>query len=212
MQLKGAIFDLDGTLLDSMKIWDTAGEEYLLSLGIQPRQNLAETIKDMSLLQSAEYFQREYKVDKSSKEIIDGINSIIEQFYFEKAELKDGVKDFLEYLWKKDVKMCIATATDRYLVEKALERCEVREYFFEILTCTECGCGKDKPAIYIKALEQLKTEKENTFVFEDALYAVKTAKEAGFIVAGVFDESVKDQMEVKVLADYYVDNFMGFVV
>lgn len=80
MKIEGAIFDLDGTLLDSMGIWNTVGEDYLHSLGILPQENLAETLKEMSMSQSAAYFQTRYGVAKSEKEIIDGINTIVESF------------------------------------------------------------------------------------------------------------------------------------
>lgn len=211
MKIEGAIFDLDGTLLDSMSIWDTVGEDYLLSLGIAPRENLAETFKDMSLSQSAAYYQAEYGVDKTEQEIIDGINAIIEQFYLEKAPLKDGVKENIERLAEKGVKMCIATATDRHLVEGALMRCEIREYFTEIFTCREAGCGKNEPVIYEMALHSLGTKKESTIVFEDAIHAVKTAKKAGFVVVGVYDESEKNQKEVREQSDYYIENFHDFI-
>ena len=206
-QIEGIIFDLDGTLLDSMEIWNTVGNDYLISLGIEPRENLAEVFKEMSLKQSAEYYQRVYGVDKTIEEIISGINGVIESFYIERVQLKDGVKEFLETLSEQDVKMCIATATDRYLVETALMRLGVRDYFQKILTCNEVGYGKDSPVIFEQALEILGTSKEHTYVFEDALHAVKTAKQAGFQVVGVYDLSEPEQEEVKKLSDMYVLSF-----
>ena len=98
----GIIFDLDGTLLDSMGIWDTIGEDYLRSLGIEPRENLAETFKEMSLSQSAAYYQKVYGVEKSEEEIIQGIHDLIAEFYMKKAPLKEGVKEALELLQKAD--------------------------------------------------------------------------------------------------------------
>ena len=147
-QIEGIIFDLDGTLLDSMEIWNTVGNDYLISLGIEPRENLAEVFKEMSLKQSAEYYQRVYGVDKTIEEIISGINGVIESFYIERVQLKDGVKEFLETLSEQDVKMCIATATDRYLVETALMRLGVRDYFQKILTCNEVGFGMVSSVIF----------------------------------------------------------------
>ena len=206
-QIEGIIFDLDGTLLDTMEIWNTVGNDYLISLGIEPRENLAEVFKEMSLKQSAEYYQRVYGVDKTIEEIISGINGVIESFYIERVQLKDGVKEFLETLSEQDVKMCIATATDRYLVETALMRLGVRDYFQKILTCNEVGYGKDSPVIFEQALEILGTSKEHTYVFEDALHAVKTAKQAGFQIVGVYDASEPEQEEVKKLSDMYVLSF-----
>lgn len=180
MKIEGAIFDVDGTLLDSLSIWDSVGEKYLLSLGIQPEENLTETIQDMSLTQSAQYFQNTYGVEKSVEEIIEGINGIVRDFYLEKVQLLPGVKEFLDYLSLQKVKMVVATVSDKYLIEKALIRCEIRNFFSEILTCEEVGAGKDEPLIYEKALEELGTSKENTIIFEDAPYALETAEKAGF--------------------------------
>ena len=132
---------------------------------------------------------------------------LIAEFYIKKAPLKAGVKEALEYFAENQVKMCIATATDKDLVEKALIRCGVREYFTEILTCGEVGHGKDEPVIYEKALEILGTTKENTLVFEDAIHAIGTAKEEGFMVAGVFDESEVKQEKVVELSDLYLRTF-----
>lgn len=207
MQIDGAIFDVDGTLLDSMEIWETLGERYLRTLGIQPRENLTETFKNMSLKQAAEYYRIHYEVKKSIEEIIDGINALIEKFYFDEAELKPGVEKFLKQLDRKHVKMCIATATDRYLVEAALANCGILNYFSGILTCGEVGTGKDEPEIYESALKLLGTNKAYTVVFEDAPYALETAKRAGFPVAGVYEKMQPDQKMIKKMSDYYVLNF-----
>jgi beta-phosphoglucomutase-like phosphatase (HAD superfamily) len=117
--IKGAIFDLDGTLLDSMYIWDTIGSDYLRSLGVEPRENLNQTFKSMSLLQAAAYYRREYGVSLSTKEIMDGVNRMIERFYFHDVSAKRGVKEVLERLKKAGVRMCVATATDLHLAEAA---------------------------------------------------------------------------------------------
>lgn len=205
--IKGAIFDLDGTLLDSMSIWEDVGEKYLLSCGIIPFENIGEVLKTMSLFQAAEYFQKEYKIKQTTEEIIQGIDKMVEKFYKEEAKLKPGVKEFLEKLFQKGVKMCVATASEKELVEAALVRCEVRNYFVDILTCSQVGCGKDQPVIYEEALKILGTQKSETLVFEDAIHAITTAKQAGFTVAGVYEASEKDQGKVREAADYYIEEF-----
>lgn len=208
MRLDGAIFDLDGTLLDSMYIWDTIGEAYLISLGIQPHENLNETFKTMSLRQAAQYYQSEYNVTLSIEEIMDGVNRMIENYYMHDVKAKDGVRQLLENLKDKGVKMCVATATDLYLAEAALRRNGILDCFSKIFTCTEVGFGKDSPQIYTQALAHLNTPKQSTVVFEDALYAVKTAKEAGFYVVGVYDKSeAKHSGEIKKRSDMYIQSF-----
>ena len=112
--LKGAIFDFDGTLFDSMFIWDTVGETYLRSLGKEPDADLQKVLKPMSLLQSAEYLQAHYQLSLSVEEICAGINQMVEDFYFHTVQPKPGVIELLEELHRRNIKMCIATATDRY--------------------------------------------------------------------------------------------------
>jgi HAD superfamily hydrolase (TIGR01509 family) len=208
MKIEGAIFDFDGTLLDSMFIWDRIGEDYLISRGIKPRENLSETFKSMSLLQAAEYYQNEYGLTDSTDEIMSGVNKMIEHFYIDEVLPKEGVKEFLVGLKKYNVKMCIATATDKHLVEAALRRNQMLDYFSEIFTCTGVGSGKDNHAIYLEALEHLKTRKAATLVFEDALYAVRTAKKAGFIVVGVYDKSEqKNEKTIREKSNVYIKSF-----
>lgn len=208
MKFDGAIFDLDGTLLDSMYIWDSIGEDYLASLGIQPHENLNETFKTMSLRQAAGYYQSEYNVTLSLDEIMDGVNRMIEHYYMHDVKAKDGVKELLEKLKDNGVKMCVATATDLYLAEAAMRRNGILDYFSKIFTCTEVGFGKDSPQIYTQALAHLNTPKQSTVVFEDALYAITTAKEAGFCVVGVYDRSeTKHRVKIEERSDMYIQSF-----
>ena len=207
MRLDGAIFDLDGTLLDSMFIWDTIGEDYLRSLGLEPRDGLREAFKTMSLYQAACFYQREYQVPGTTEEIMAGVNGMIEHFYRDEVQVKPGVPHFLEALRCRDVRLCIATATDLHLVEAALKRTGIRPYFGAVFTCTSVGHGKDEPHIFHTALDILGTSQRYTLVLEDALYAIRTAKAAGYTVAGVFDPSEPDQAAVKNCCDYYIDDY-----
>ena len=205
--LKGLIFDFDGTLFDSMFIWDTAGEVYLRSIGKEPETDLQKILKPMSLLQSAEYIREKYQIPLSVEEIMDGVNRTVEGFYFHTVEPKSGVIDFLEELHRRNIKMCIATATDRYQVEAALQRCKMRHFFSEIFTCTEVGSGKDRPDIFRKAMEHLQTDRSNTAVVEDAYHAAFTAKQDGFLVVGVYDSHESRQQELLQLADVFLSDY-----
>ena len=205
--LKGAIFDFDGTLVDSMFIWDTIGEDYLRSLGKEPHEDLKETFMTLTLEQAAEYYRTHYGVTLSVKEIVDGVNTMVEGIYRTRVALKQGVADFLAQLKENGTRMCIATVTDRYLVEETLDRLGILQYFSEIFTCAEVGYGKDKLIIYRKALEHLDTAKNETYVFEDSLFALKTAKADGFTTVGVYDRHENRQDNLKNLADYYIVDF-----
>lgn len=206
MRMRGAIFDMDGTLLDSTFVWSNLGEAYLRHLGCEPRENLADVFRDMSLMQAARYYQREYGVTLSVDEIMTGVNAMLERFYQSEAQLKPGARELLELLQKKDVRMCLATATDRRLAEAALERCGVLAFFERVLTCDEVGAGKDEPRIFHLALRFLGTRREETFVFEDALYAVRTAKSAGFPVVAVRDPCEGAQDRLRRMATVHLEH------
>ncbi len=208
--IKGAIFDFDGTLVDSMFIWDKIGETYLRSLGKEPKEDLAETFKTFTLEQSAEYYRTHYGVTLSVQEIAYGVNEMVAEIYRTKVTLKSGVRDFLAKLYSKGVKMCIATVTDSPIVEDVLVRLGIRDFFVEIITCADIGHSKETPHIYRKALEILGTKKDEAVVFEDAYHALMTAKNDGFKVAAVKDTHEPRQAFMRAIADYYVSDYSTF--
>ncbi len=210
-EFKGAIFDLDGTLLDSMAIWETVAPRYLKTLGINLSADEANRVRDMSIQQFCTHFCALYGLNLTEKEIMDGVYALIGDFYKYQAPLKDGVLDVLDTLKRRGVKMCIATATDRWLVEPALERTGLAPYFSAVFTCGETGRGKNEPDIFLNALGHLGTAIAQTILFEDALYAIRTAKAAGFSVAAIYDDSAADhQAEIKALADFYLTSWSDF--
>ncbi len=210
--VKGAIFDVDGTLLDSMPIWNNIGVRCLIDRGITPEPGFVEKFNKLSLKQAAEYYIEHYKVNETVEQISAGVNKMVEKFYFSEAPEKPGIKEVLELLSSKNIKMCVATATDSYLVEKALERNGILKYFTEIFTCTNVGAGKDEPKIYEDALNHLGCEKSNTLIFEDAYYAMKTAHRAGFRVVGIYDSSEKVPVEkVKTVCEVYLKNYSEII-
>ncbi|MBR1969527.1 MAG: bifunctional hydroxymethylpyrimidine kinase/phosphomethylpyrimidine kinase [Clostridia bacterium] len=208
--IKGAIFDLDGTILDSMFIWDTIPEDYLRSLGKEPKENLAEVFKAFTLEQAAEHYRKNYGIKLSIHEIIEDINDMVAEIYKTKVVLKPGVSDFLKRLQNMGVKMCVATVTDRSIAEDVLKRLGVRDCFSEIFTCAEVGFSKENSEIYRQALKHLGTKKTETIVFEDVLHALKTAKDDGFMVAAVYDLHETKQKEIKEISDYYISDFGSF--
>lgn len=207
MSIKCAIFDFDGTLFDSMYIWESVGETYLRSLGIEPEASLREDIREMSLYQSAAYMRKKYDMRISEEEITEGINRTVENFYFFEILPKRGVAEFLELLKKGGIKMCIATASDRRHVETALRRCSLDGYFDAVFTCDEVGYGKDEAVIFRKASDFFGVSHRETVVFEDALHAARTAKSDGYAVAAVYDSSEKRQSEIRALADCFIEDF-----
>ena len=203
--IRGAIFDLDGTLLDSMPLWRTLGEDWLRSLGCKPREDLGKILQPLSLIQAAETLKKEYGLLPSPEEILASLCAKLEKSYREEAPLKPGVADFLKRLHENGVKLCIATATALPLAEAALARCGVRDYFDGVFSCG--NAGKAEPQIYRQALACLGTDRTDTPVFEDALFALQTAKRDGFLTVAVRDDGEKRQEELKALADFYLESF-----
>ena len=209
--IKGAIFDADGTMIDSMSIWDTVAGIYLRSQGAQPRPDLNSRLLEIGSNRFPAYFQESYGVKQTEDEIRTAINDMLVHEYGSKAPAKDGVIQTLGALREGGIKMCVVTATDRHLIEPVLKRNGLLDYFTCVFTCNEEGTNKHSPDIFIRAAAFLGTEISETVIFEDALYAIETAKTAGFSVVGVFDETSRHhQDDIKRIADYYYTTLSDF--
>ncbi|MCL2201826.1 MAG: HAD family phosphatase [Oscillospiraceae bacterium] len=203
-KIKGAIFDADGTLFDSMWKWQSVERGYIESLGIVAEDGLEDVLRKLSQQEVAEYFKEKYGLEKSVQEITDEKNDIMELFYNNEVTLKPGTAELLEKLKSLGIKMCVATASDRYLIDAGLKRLGIFEYFETTLTCPDENTTKSVPDIFIKAANVLGTEISETAVFEDAIHGVTSAKKAGFTVVAVYDDSMANvQDEIKQLADYH---------
>lgn len=199
---------MDGTLLDSMAEWHNLGKDYLLQMGVNPPDNLNELIASMSMMESAVYFQKAFKIDLCAEEIIEGVKKLIEDKYKNTIKLKPYVKEYLKKLENEQAVMCIATATPLKLAKAALERNEIIKYFSFVASCDEVGVGKNKPDIFHLAVDRLNAKPSETAVYEDADFALITAKEAGFYTVGVFDECFKDKRrDIEIISDIYIESF-----
>lgn len=204
---RGAIFDLDGTLLDSMPVWNTLASAYLRTIGETPRADVDAAVGSFSLQQAARYFQTEYGVALSEESIVDGVKSLIRHFYEAEVQPKPGVSAFLQQLSRQGVKMCIATATDSHLAKAALTRCGLMHFFTEIITCDEVGASKDQPLIYREALARLGTSRAETLVFEDAHHALQTAQMDGFTTVAVRDDCEPDWEHMRRISHHAMNDF-----
>ena len=208
INFQGAIFDADGTLLDSMHVWRNLGELYLRSRGITPERGLSARLWPLSYAQGCAYLKEHYGLHESVSEIQEGISRMIEGFYRNEAELKPGVREFLDVLRHRDIHIVIATSGDRELLQAALTRNGIAEYFDEVFTCSELGTDKHDAKIFMACAEALGLMPGNIAVFEDVLYAIETAKSAGFITYGVYDaSSIYDRQRIIDKADYYINDW-----
>lgn len=201
--MKFIIFDLDGTLIDSMPVWRGTGSGFLKNHNFPVPANLMEVVKTQTIWQTAEWFRSELGVPMEAKDIVAEIVEFVVDAYRHTIPLKDGAKEYLEKMAQEGAKMCLLTASEADYILPALDRLEIHKYFSHVLTCTELGKFKDDGAAYLAAMEKMGGTLEDTVVFEDAYYAVKGAKSAGFQVYAVLDEVVRedDIDKIKATAD-----------
>ena len=208
MDFKCGIFDLDGTLIDSMPLRRSLCENVLTQRGIQPRPDFAEAIKPLTTREGCAYCKEQYGLSESTEELLEECFAILRKFYVEQVVPMPGLVDFLARMKAQGVKLYVATATERRLSEIALRTTGLVNYFDEMLTCAEAGAGKEQPDVYEQLLARSGCDKADAIIFEDALYAMRTAKKAGFRVAAIHDPALTDvHEEIRSLADYYVHSY-----
>ncbi len=208
MKMKAAIFDMDGTLVDSLMLWDvlwsTLGEKYLKDPHFRPSAEDDKTVRTLTLADAMELIHTTYKLGESGEELLALANDMMQDFYANSVALKSGVIDFLEYCKNNGVKMCIASATAPALIDVAIQHCGIGKYFSEIFSCGTLGKGKEEPDIFLLAREFLDTEIEETWVFEDSLVAIETATKIGMPTVGIYDRFNFGQDKIKEIATEYI--------
>ena len=208
MQLKAAIFDMDGTLLDSMYIYHTAYRDTLRALGAEPRDDLHDAMLARSGNECIAYLKDEYALSQSLEEIEAALDEQLFDFYSTTPQPKAGVKELLQELYALGIPMCVVTATKRMHVEAALKRTGLLQYFTRIFTCSEENTGKTSPQIFLTAMEFMGTQPRETYVFEDAYHAVMTAKNVGFFVVAIEDDfAAENRKQIKANAHEYYKDF-----
>ena len=206
--INGIIFDLDGTLIDSMTVWSSIDIAFLKENGIaDPPPDVSDKVKKMTVERSAEYFIERFGLSCTREYVIRRIEELVRIQYEEKIPLKPYVCELLDMLDEKGIPCGVATATYRGLAEAVLKRCGIYERFRFLLTDAEYPLGKTCPDIFLGGASLLGTSPVETLVIEDSLHCCETAKNAGFIVAGIYDSvSAADRLVIERIADYYFDS------
>ena len=207
MEITGAIFDFDGTLFDSMQIWAGIKERYLAHHGITLTQDDYDAFEGLRLQEVLGLANVRFNMQMTARELFDDFFSFIEQCYMVEAEPKNDIVQFLEKLKSKGVLMGIATATNESALTPLLKKYGLLDYFSVIYSVYTVGSSKTEAKVYDVVLEALGTDKQTTWVFEDALYAAKTAKASGYNLVGIYDPTEPCTDELEAISDIYIHNY-----
>ena len=193
--IKGVIFDIDGTLLDTMPFWSDVGARYLRSIHVEPGKDLGSILFSMTLEEGTRYLKETYSLPYTEEEIRRGVLDQIARFYQQEADFKPGMREILEGYHEAGIPMVLATTGDRQLVIDAFTRLGVIDWFQAVYTATELHTSKKEPLIYETAASFMGTATEETAVYEDVLHAILTAKKAGFYTVAVYDSSSEKEWD-----------------
>lgn len=207
--IKAVIFDLDGTLVDSMGIWKEIDIEYLGRFGIELPPCLQTEIEGKSFTETAQYFKKRFGLPDSIEKMKSDWNQMAFHKYAYEVPLKPGVLEFLTYLKERGIKMGIATSNSRELAEAIAGRFGFLDYMSCLLTGCDVRKGKPAPDVYLNVAERLSVDPKDCLVFEDVTAGIMAGKNAGMKVCAVEDEySALNREEKKQLADYYIQDYL----
>ena len=205
---QGAIFDLDGTILDSMGVWRQIDVEFLGRRGISVPPDYLEAITPLGFDRAAEYTIRRFSLPESREEIVREWYLMAENAYRYQVELKEGAGEWLNRLKSLNIPLAVATSSDEALFVPALKRTGIYDCFDAFVTVKEVARGKGFPDIYEKAAGRIGCVPEQCVVFEDILQGIRGAKMGGFCAVAVYDEdSAHEEQAMRDAADYFIYSF-----
>ncbi|MBO4667128.1 MAG: HAD family phosphatase [Bacilli bacterium] len=205
--IKGIIFDLDGTVLDSCSIWADVDKDFFEKRGLELPSDYGDAIGHIGLDKAADYTIERFNLKEKKEDIIKEWKSGVLEHYKNVVKLKPHAYEFIKSLKKRGIKFCAATANDEDCYKSALINNGIYDDFLFILEVGSIKKGKDSPDVYLECAKRMEVEVDSCAVFEDLLTPIKTAKKAGFLTVAVYEKSCKDEEEKKKEADIYIKDF-----
>lgn len=193
MGLRGIIFDLDGTLLDSMPMWHELDRRFLSEYGIEAPPDISDIVKNMTIEQSSAYYAERFRLPVTAEQVADRIEQLAVDAYRYDLQLKNGAEALLSELHRRGIPCAIASVTYPKLLDAVLERLQIKSYFQTVMTPPEGANGKHTPVFYNAVLAEMGLKACETVVVEDALYAAETAQKMGFFTVGMKDDLAKEE-------------------
>ena len=207
-RIKAVIFDMDGTLIDSMWLWKTIDIEYLAKHNHELPIDLQDAIEGMSFSETAAYFKKRFMIDDDVNAIKDEWNQMASEYYLNKVPLKAHVLDLIGHLRCRDIKLGIGTSNSKELVQMIVQKFELQTHFDSIRTSCEVNKGKPNPDIFLKVAEDLGVEPDECIVFEDIPNGLIAARRAGMRVVAIDDDFSKQLIEEKrELSDFFIHTY-----
>ena len=206
--IDAVIFDMDGTLIDSMWMWEQIDIDYLARFGLELPADLQECIEGMSFMETANYIKERFSIPEDTDTMMNTWNQMAYELYRTKVDFKSGAREFLKELKKRGIKIGMATSNSMELVDTVLNHLDAHEYFDEIHTSSEVKHGKPFPDIYLLVAEKLGVEANRCLVFEDILPGIWAGKAARMKVCAVYDRYAHQEVNIAIrYADYYIRGF-----
>lgn len=206
--MKGAIFDVDGTLLDSMTVWYNITFEFFKKHGLELSDADAAAYKEMTLEESLPKINEEFQLGMTNEEIFDEFRRMIAEKYAKDIQLKPGAKEYLKKLHESGIKTAVATSGYEGLCKSAFKRLEILDCIDEYAFSSEVGCNKGQPDVYLLAAKRMGLEPHECTVFEDIVLGASSAKKAGFTVCTIYDDTNKDETQkLKEVSDIYINSW-----
>ena len=208
MNIKGAIFDMDGTLINSLTFWSAYwrkfGEQFFKTPNFKPEESVDCAVRTKIFREAQAYIKNFYQLDVPDEEFSKFSEQGVLDFYRTEVTVKEGVFELLDHFKKEGIKLCIASATEKHVIMFALTHLGLAPYFDTVLSCADIGKSKDSPDIYLLARDALGEKESDLCVFEDSFVAIETARKAGFLTAGIYDENNFNQERLAASSDVYI--------